>query len=132
MDEKNLDDEYARIVLERRDLGEISEPPEGEERREFARLIVNASDLWIDSGAQITVADVSPAGAALICNYPVELGTEFNISSAAIKPISVKVVACEIDESPTEFLDAQYRVHCVFRNAKEGMELAVVSQKDRK
>ena len=83
MDEQNLDDEYARIVLERRDLGEISEPPEGEERREFARLIVNASDLWIDSGAQITVADVSPAGAALICNYPVELGTEFNIDNAA-------------------------------------------------
>ena len=132
MDEQNLDDQYAQIVLERRDLGEISEPPEGEERRLFPRLIVDASDLWIDSGGQITVADVSPTGAALICNYPIELGTEFGISSAGDKAVPVKVVACEIDESPTEFLDAQYRVHCEFRNSIDGMKLAVGSQKGRK
>lgn len=132
MEERKLDDQYAQIVLERRDLGEISEPPEGSERREFARLIVDGSDLWIDSGGQITVADVSPTGAALICNFPIELGKEFSISSAGIKPVPVKVVACEIDESPTEFLDAQYRVHCEFRNVKEGMKLVVGSQKGRK
>lgn len=132
MEEESLDSQYEQIVLERRNLGEISEPPEGDERREFQRLIVDASELWIDSGGQITVADVSPTGAALICNYPIELGTEFGITSAGNKPVPVRVVACEIDESPTEFLDAQYRVHCVFRNANEGMKLAVGSQKERK
>lgn len=127
MTQQKLNDKYAQIVLESRKRGEISEPPAGEERREYPRLIVGASDIWIDSVAQITIADVSPSGVALVCNHPIELGTELNIASSANKPVPAIVVACDIDESPTEFLDPQYRVHCEFRNLKDGMKLAVGS-----
>ena len=131
MAEQNLDDEYAQIVLTRRNRGEISEPPQGKERRSFPRLIVDTPDIWIDSVAQITVVDVSPSGAALMCNHPIELGTDLQIMSKQGKPVQVKVVACEIDESPTEFLDAQYRVHCKFQSPNAGMALVVESHKKK-
>jgi hypothetical protein len=121
MAEQNLDDEYAQIVLTRRNRGEISEPPQGKERRSFPRLIVDTPDIWIDS----------PSGAALMCNHPIELGTDLQIMSKQGKPVQVKVVACEIDESPTEFLDAQYRVHCKFQSPNAGMALVVESHKKK-
>lgn len=132
MEEQDLNDEYAQIVLESRKRGEVAARPHGEERREFVRLIVDTSNIWIDSDTQITVGDVSPSGAALMSNHPIELGTVLKIMSSKGKEVPVKVVACEIDESPTEFLDAQYRVHCKFRSVKAGMALVVDSNKTNK
>ena len=131
MAEETINDEYAQIVLESRRRGEISELPEGEERREFPRLGIDASDLWIDSVAHFTVANISSSGIALVCNHPVEIGTQLNFSSEANKSVPAKVVACELEESPTEFLDAQYRVHCEFGSVEAGMEF-VVGRKRKK
>lgn len=129
MSEKEIGDEYAQFVLESRKRGEISTPPEGVERRGFARVIVDSSDLWTDSVVHITVVDVSPTGVALASNHPIEIGKKLNISYDSGKPVTSEVVACEIDESPTEFLDPQYRVHCKFSSAKDGMRLVLETKK---
>ena len=127
MGQEDLSNEYAQIVLESRRRGEVSELPPEKERREFPRLMIGASDLWIDSVAQFTVVDISPSGVALVCNHPLEPGKVLKFAIERDKEVEAEVVACELDESPTEHLDAQYRVHCKFRNKKMGMDLVVAA-----
>ena len=127
MGQEDFSDEYAQIVLESRRRGEVTELPPEEERREFPRLTISASDLWIDSVAQFTVVDMSPSGVALVCNHPIETGKVLNFTTEPDKDVEAEVVACELDESPTEHLDAQYRVHCKFRDKKMGMNLVVAA-----
>ena len=117
--------EFAKVLEQSRKRGEVTEFSKGIERRKFPRLQVSSHDIWVDSMMQFVVADMSPSGVALTCNHPVRLGEVLRFALGPLQGADAKVVACELEESPTEYLDAQYRVHCKFLNIKQGMRLVV-------
>ena len=117
--------EFAQVLEQSRRRGEVTELSAGNERRKYPRLKIISDDLWIDSMAQFVVVDMSPSGVALNCNYPLQLGDVLRIALGPLQGADAKVIGCDLIDSPTEYLDAQYRVHCVFLNIKAGMKLVV-------
>ena len=125
---ESLANEFSNLLEESRQRGEVTELPSSQERRKFPRLKVNSSEIWIDAVAKFSLVDMSPSGVAVLCNHPVQIGESLKFSLGPIHGAEAIVVACELDESPTENLDAQYRVHCKFRNTKEGMSLILMAR----
>lgn len=117
--------EFAKILDRDRRHGELREFSGKNERRKFPRLQVNSDDLWIDSIVQFSVLNMSPSGVALRCNHPVQLGELLHLSLGPLQGAQAEVVSCELEESPTEHLDAQYQVRCRFLNVKDGMKLVI-------
>lgn len=117
--------EFAKVLEQSRKRGEVTEFSGKNERRKFPRLKISSKDLWVDSTMQFEVVDMSPSGVALNANYPARQGEVLRFALGPIRGADAKVVCCELVESPTEFLDAYYRVHCQFLNIKEGMKLVV-------
>ena len=117
--------EYAKVLEQSRMRGEVTEFCGSNERRKFPRIEIGSSDIWIESMTQYQVVNMSPSGVALNCNYPVRLGELLRFALGPLQGADAKVIACELVESPTEYLDAQYRVHCKFLNVKEGMKLVI-------
>ena len=117
--------EFAQVLEESRRRGEVTEFSAGNERRKYPRLRIISDDIWIDSMAHFGVVNMSPSGVALNCNYPVRLGEVLRFALGPLQGADAKVIGCELLDSPTEYLDAQYRVHCTFLNIKAGMKLVV-------
>ena len=69
----SLLNEFARIVEQRRQRGELTELARERERREFPRLRVSSPDLWIDTVVRFSVIDMSPSGTAMHTSHPVQL-----------------------------------------------------------
>ena len=128
MAKKEMSGEFARIVKESRKKGESPEWPEETERRSFPRLKVAAKDLWIDSVAEVSVVDMSPSGFALNCNHPIDPGQTLKLSVGKGARTAARVVACDMEEAPSEHLDGLYRIHCRFENEARGMELLLGSK----
>ena len=117
--------EFAKILASDRRRGEVTEFSGENERRQFPRLRVNSNDLWIDTMVQFSVLNMSPSGVALNCNHPVQPGDVLEISLGPLQGAKAEVVSCELEESPSEHLDAQYQVRCRFLKVKEGMKLII-------
>lgn len=128
MANEGLSDEFSNLLEISRKRGNISKLQHGQERRAFPRLKITSSDIWIDSVAQFSLVDMSPSGVALNCNHPVKVGKVLRFSLGPLSGAGARVLACELEESPTEHLDAQYRVTCRFLRADEAMNLIVMAQ----
>jgi hypothetical protein len=120
--------EFAQVLERSRQRGEVTEFSTGNERRNYPRLKIISDDLWIDTMAHFEVVNMSPSGVALNCNHPVRLGEVLRFALGPLQGADAKVIGCELIDSPTEYLDAQYRVHCKFLNTKAGMKLVVKAQ----
>lgn len=132
MSEDALTTEFNQLMERSRARKEISELPTEQERRAFPRLKIESSDLWIDSIAQFDMVDMSPSGVALHCNHPIEVGKVLEFTLDEHKGVKARVAACELVESPTEYLDAQYRVQCEFLAASKAMALILGAKRDAK
>lgn len=120
--------EYSNLLEMSRRRGDLLKLPHGQERRAFPRLKITSSDIWIESVAQFSLVDMSPSGVALNCNHPLKVGKVLGFSLGPLRGADAKVLACELKESPTEHLDAQYRVTCRFLKPREAMDLIVKAQ----
>ena len=126
MANEGLSDEFSNLLEISRKRGNISKLQHGQERRAFPRLQITSNDIWIDSVAQFSLVDMSPSGVALNCNHPVKVGKVLKFSLGPLSGAGARVLACKLEESPTEHLDAQYLVRCRFLKVKEGMKLVVM------
>ncbi len=117
--------EFAQIVEQSRRRGELTDMPREDERRGFPRLRVSSPDLWIDTVVRFSVIDMSPSGTAMHTSHPVQLDEVLKFALGPIRGADAQVIACELEQEPTEVLDARYRVRCKFTDLREGMELIV-------
>jgi hypothetical protein len=120
-----LEREYQAILEQRRRKGEIEDEDKGADRRVHPRLKVNSMDLWLNAEAQLSVIDMSASGISFISNHPLKPGESINIALGKVLNVDAKVLACHLEESATEFLDAQFRIQCKFGEEASGMELLV-------
>ena len=118
--------EFGKILEIARGRGEFTKYSGANEQRGFPRLHVSSSDIWIDSMVGFSVLNMSPSGVALNSNHPVQLGEVLKFSLGPLQGADAEVVACQLEESPTEHLDAQYLVRCRFLIVKDGMKLVVM------
>jgi len=132
MVKKEMSGEFSRIVKESQKKGAIQDWPAEKERRSFHRLKIAAKDMWIDSVAEFSIIDMSPSGIALQCNHPIDAGQTLKLSVGRGAHADAKVIACDMEEAPSEHLDGVYRIHCRFSNETQGMELLLGLRKGSK
>lgn len=123
MKQEELQQEYEQILAKSRATGALEDADNN--RRVHPRLKVNAMDLWLNAEAQLSVIDMSASGMSFISNHPLKEGERVNIALGKVLNVEAEVVACHLEESATEFLDAQFRIQCRFGGEAEGMELLV-------
>lgn len=121
----NLQDEYARIVEESRQRGEVLSDESAKDRRTHPRLAVKSADLWISSVPEFSMVDMSASGVALMANYPLQPGEVVTLSLGSALTLEAEVVNCQLVESPTDYTDAVFRIQCRFAEEVRGMELLV-------
>ncbi len=100
-------------------------PDPGSERRRFPRLAVSSPDLWISTVPEFDVVDMSASGMALLSNHPLRPGETLEVGLGRDARAKAEVLACAMEHPPTEHLDAQFRIRCLFRSENEGMTLLV-------
>jgi hypothetical protein len=125
MRKKEIEQEYEKILEEGRASGELADATAGTERRTHPRLKVHSADLWVSTIPEFSMVDMSLSGMAFLSNHPLAPGECINISLGKVMSVDVEVVNCRLEESATDYLDAQFRIQCKFSGEYEGMELLV-------
>ncbi len=128
MQKREIEQEYNRIIEEGRASGEIADEAVSG-RRSHPRMKVSGADLWIGTIPEFSMLDMSLSGMAFLSNHPLAAGEEINVSLGKAISVNVIVVNCQLEESATDFLDAQFRIQCRFGEEYEGMELLVQTRK---
>lgn len=124
-----LQEEYARILEESRQRGEVVSDAGASERRTHPRLAVHSADLWVSSVPEFSMIDMSASGVALMANYPLQPGEVVTMALGSALSIEAEVVNCQLVESPTDYTDAVFRIQCRFAEEVQGMELLVQVKK---
>ena len=106
--------------------------PKAKERRAYQRMMVKSMELSIGSEPEFAVVDMSPAGVALLSNHPFPTGDSLKLSLGASTTAEARVIACTMDESATDHLDAQFRIHCEFDDENAGMKLLTDSAESKR
>ena len=127
MNKSDVKKQYWEILKEKGMAGNTGEDAASKEQRGHPRLKVGSPDFWLNAEAQLSVIDLSASGVSFVSNHPLKDGEHINLSLANILNIDTEVVRCQLVESATEFLDAQFRIHCRFLEETEGMELVIRS-----
>ena len=122
---QDISNEYARIVEESRQRGEMLAEKAEHNRRTHPRLAVQAADLWISSVPEFSMIDMSASGLALMANYPLQPGEQITVSLGQALSIQAEVMRCQLVESPTQYDHALFRIQCRFAEEVKGMELLV-------
>ena len=120
-----IEKEYAEVLEKSRLKGELDEGKGGANRRVHPRIKVQSTQLSIDTVPEFFVADISLSGLAVITNHPLAPGESVHISLGEAMSVDAEVVNCQMEEPPSEMLDAQFRVQCKFSEQYKGMELLV-------
>ena len=120
-----LEREYEQILERSRENGEIHGAQGGSEKRRHPRLSVDSQDMWISTVPEFSVIDMSMSGMAFHSNHPLEAGEVIHIALGAMLSVDATVRSCKLEEAPSEYLDAQFRIQCEFLQDYSGMELLV-------
>ena len=121
----DLERQYEELLASSRKRGEVSSTAESHEKRRHPRMSVNADDLFISTIPEFTVLDMSLSGMAFLSNHPLSQGEIIQISLGSMLSADAQILTCRLEEAPTEFLDAQFRINCEFVQDARGMELLV-------
>lgn len=124
MTDSAIEKEYAEVLEQSRLQGDLDEGP-GDDRRGHPRIKVHSAELSIDTVPEFFVADMSLSGLAVVSNHPLAPGEKVNISLGGAMSVNAEVVNCQMEEPPSEMLDAQFRIQCKFSEEYQGMELLV-------
>lgn len=119
-----LERQYEEILASSRRRGEISSTDINDKRR-HPRMNVNASDMFISSVPEFSVLDMSLSGMAFLSNHPLAEGEIIHIALGSMLSVDAQILTCRLEEAPSEFLDAQFRINCEFLQDTRGMELLV-------
>ena len=121
----DLEREYEQILEESHRRGEIIGARNANDKRRHPRMNVDAHDLFISTVPEFSVLDMSLSGMAFLSNHPLEVETIIHIAWGTMLSVDANILSCVLEEAPTEFLDAQFRVNCEFLENSSGMELLV-------
>lgn len=124
MQSSDLERQYEEILESSRKRGDISATDMNDKRR-HPRLSVDASDMFISSVPEFSVLDMSLSGMAFLSNHPLGEGEIIHIALGSMLSVDAQILTCRLEEAPSEFLDAQFRINCEFLHDTRGMELLV-------
>ena len=119
-----LERQYEKILVSSRKRGDISTAAQNDKRR-HPRLSVDASDMFISSVPEFSVLDMSLSGMAFLSNHPLREGEIIHIALGSMLSVDAQILTCRLEEAPSEFLDAQFRINCQFLQDAQGRELLV-------
>lgn len=125
MAERDLEEEYRRILAESRERGDVLEAPPGAERRVHPRLKVHPEAMPGEVDPWVAAIDISISGMAFFAGEPVQPGNTITINPAEGLTADVEVVGCQ--EVPQEEGQSatRFRLHCRFASEEEGMRVLV-------
>lgn len=129
-DNDHLRQVYAHVLEASRRRGDLKNGAHGRlDRRRHPRLRVRTNDFWLSSVPEFAVLDISVSGIAFSANYPLRVGERLRIGfDGDDEQIDAVVVGCVLVESPTQYSDAEFRIHCAFVDEGDGMALLVRSK----
>ncbi len=116
---------YAQVLVESRERGDLLESEIPHDRRIFPRMRIRTDDLWLNTGPEYVVRDISASGIAFSSNFPLQRGARFTVAVGTDIHISAQVIDCKLVTSPDQYTEAEFNVHCRFSDAEAGMELLV-------
>ena len=125
MDFGELENQYEEILESSRLRGEILESKGSADKRRHPRLRVDTGDLFISTVPEFSVLDMSLSGMAFLSNHPLGEGEVIHIALGDMLSIDAQILNCRLEEAPSEFLDAQFRINCEFVHDARAMELIV-------
>lgn len=121
----DLERQYEEILDASRKRGEILGEGGARDKRRHPRLSVDSGDLFISSVPEFSVLDMSLSGMAFLSNHPLGDGEIIHIALGSMLSVDAQILSCRLEEAPSEFLDAQFRINCEFLHDSRGMEMLV-------
>lgn len=125
MDFGELENQYTEILESSRRRGEILGSTGASDKRRHPRMVVETGELFISTVPEFSVLDMSLSGMAFLSNHPLEEGEMIHIALGDMISVDAQILTCRLEEAPTEFLDAQFRINCEFVHDSRAMELLV-------
>ena len=125
MDFGELENQYAEILELSRRKGEIPGSTGASDKRRHPRITVDTGELLISTVPEISTLDMSLSGMAFLSNHPLAEGETIHIDLGDMLSVDAQILTCRLEEAPTEFLDAQFRINCEFVHDSRAMELLV-------
>lgn len=130
----NQDDNnrYAQLIEDGVSSGKIDVIAESREGRNHPRFKFENTALYIDIRMKVTAYDISRSGFSFLTRRQFEAGQIFALNVGTIFSINAEVLACEIQETDEDFMEAQYRVHSKFiKNEMASQQLIELMEQDR-
>ncbi len=121
----DVKEEYGRILDQLKKGSVAFKQGSHAERRKHPRLKANSKDLWISTVPEFELVDISASGVAVRSNHPILPGETINFSLGKSLTVDMVVVACQMDQSPDEYTDGEFRIQCRFLEDLRGMELFI-------
>ncbi len=114
MPDQDHSNRYAELIEEGVSSGKIDVIAEAREGRNHPRFKFEDTALFIDIRLQVTAYDISRSGFSFLTRSQFEAGQIFALNVGTIFSINAEVLACVMQETDEDFMEAQYRVHSKF------------------